>query len=118
MYGRQVQTYRARGWLQPCATSELSIVGAQARRALDQASRAHEKKIQIVSRSSGAAAGLGTRLVQESRGLTVTTGLRTFNEGITEGSGSLGLASCQWAHNLLARMGLEARGTSQTMDLC
>ncbi len=39
---RLVSSDVTRGWLQPCATSELSVVGAC--RALDQASRAHEKK--------------------------------------------------------------------------
>jgi hypothetical protein len=49
---RLVSSDVPRGWLQPCATSELSVVGAC--RALDQASRAHEKKIQTASRDARA----------------------------------------------------------------
>ena len=39
---RLVSSDVPRGWLQPCATSELSVVGAC--RAFEQASRAYEKK--------------------------------------------------------------------------
>ena len=75
---RLVSSDVPRGWLQPCATSELSVVGAC--RALDQASRAHEKKY---------------RPCREP-------------EMLERGSGSLGFAS--WAHNLSARMELKVSG--------